>query len=110
MIPHRREKRKPRLATGMLCLAGAPDGGPRPTRGRMPMSVSYQALLSGLLDLTEQTYAPHPVCSGSTSNPVRFPPRPKKAAVNFWSPPRDFDRQTKEPGLHGGAVGHSAIQ
>ena len=44
------------------------------------MPVSYQGLLSGLLDLTEQTYAPHPVWSGSTTKPVQFTPLPKKAA------------------------------
>jgi hypothetical protein len=41
------------------------------------MPVSYQGLLSGLLALTEQTYAPYPVWSGSTSQPVQFTPLPK---------------------------------
>jgi hypothetical protein len=69
------------------------------------MPVSYQALLSGLLALTEQPYAPHPVWSDSTSKPVQFTPLPKKAALRLWQYARDFDRQTKEKGHHGGAIG-----
>src|SRR3954447_15019533 len=83
----------------MLCLAGTPDGGPRPSRGRMPMPVSYQGLLSGLLALTEQTYAPYPVWSGSTTKPVQFTPLPKKAAVRLWRYAQELDRQTKEEGM-----------
>ena len=74
------------------------------------MPVSYQGLLSGLLALTEQTYAPHPVWSGSTSKPVQFAPLPKKAAIRLWRYAREFDRQTKEKGRHGGAVGHTGLQ
>src|SRR5436305_6141608 len=98
-----------RLATGLLCLAGTPDGGPRPTED-MPMPVSYQGLLSGLLALTEQTYAPYPVWSGSTTKPIQFTPLPKKAALRLWQYARDFDRQTKEKGRHGGAVGHTGLK
>jgi len=76
----------------------------------MPMPVSYQGLLSGLLDLTEPTYAPHPVWSASTSKPVQFTPLPKKAAMRLWQYARDFDRQTKEKGCHGGAIGHTGLQ
>src|ERR1700759_2279997 len=76
----------------------------------MPMPVSYQGLLSGLLALTEQTYAPHPVWSGSTSKPVQFTPLPKKVAMRLWRYAREFDRQTKEKGCHGGAVGHTGLQ
>src|SRR5690242_11851480 len=76
----------------------------------MPMPVSYQGLLSGLLALTEQTYAPHPVWSGSTTKPVQFTPLPKKAAMRLWQYAREFDRQTKQPGHHGGAVGHTGLQ
>jgi hypothetical protein len=74
------------------------------------MPVSYEGLLSGLLALTEQTYAPYPVWSGSTSKPVQFTPLPKKAAMRLWQYARDFDRQTKEKGCHGGAVGHTALK
>ena len=69
------------------------------------MPVSYQGLLSGLLALTEQTHAPHSVWSGSTSKPVQFTPLPKKAAMRLWQYAREFDRQTKEKGCHGGAIG-----
>jgi hypothetical protein len=74
------------------------------------MPVSYQGLLSGLLDLTEQTYAPHPVWSGSTTKPIQFTPLPKKVAMRLWQYARDFDRQTKEKGCHGGAIGHTGLQ
>src|SRR3954447_5336122 len=94
----------------MLCPVGAPDGGPRPTRGRMPMPVSYQALLSGLLDLTEQTYAPYRVWSDSTSKPVQFTPLPKKAAMRLWRYAQELDRQTKEKGRHGGVIGHTGLK
>src|ERR1700755_1383096 len=93
----------------MLCLAGAPAtalGQPR----THPMPVSYQGLLSGLLAPTEQTYAPHSVWSGSTTKPVQFMPLPKKVAMRLWQCARDFDRQTKEKGHHGGAVGHTGLQ
>src|SRR5690242_3368704 len=76
----------------------------------MPMPVSYQGLLSGLLALTEQTYAPHPVWSDSTSKPVQFTPLPKKVAMRLWQYAREFDRQTKQKGHHGGAVGHTGLQ
>ena len=35
---------------------------------------------------------------------------PKKAAVRLWHRARDFDRGTHQPGRHGGAVGHTALQ
>ena len=57
-----------------------------------------------------QTYAPWPVWSGSVANPVRFVPLAKKAAVKLWHRARDFDRGTHQPGQHGGAVGHTALQ
>jgi hypothetical protein len=56
------------------------------------------------------TYAAHPVWSGSTTQPVRFQPTPKKAAVRLWHRARDFDRRTHKPGQHGGAIGHAALQ
>ena len=74
------------------------------------MPVSYEGLLSGLLALTEETYAPHPVWSGSTTKPVQFTPLPKKVAMRLWQYAREFDRQTKEKGCHGGAIGHTALQ
>src|SRR5689334_15090150 len=74
------------------------------------MPVSYEGLLSGLLVLTEQTYAPYPVWSGSTTKPVQFTPLPKKAAMRLWRYAQELDRQTKEKGCHGGAVGHTALK
>ncbi|MFL5281833.1 MAG: hypothetical protein ACJ8AW_12785 [Rhodopila sp.] len=35
---------------------------------------------------------------------------PKKAAVKLWHRARDFDRQTRKPGQHGGALGPSGLQ
>lgn len=60
--------------------------------------------------LEASTKAPWPVWAGSVSKPVRFAPMPKKAAVRLWHRARDFDRGTHEPGRHGGAVGHTALQ
>ena len=57
-----------------------------------------------------QTYAAWPVWSDSTTQPVRFAPLPKKAATRLWHRARDFDRQTHQPGRHGGAVGHTGLQ
>ena len=34
---------------------------------------------------------------------------PKKAAVKLWHRAREFDRQSHEPGRHGGAVGRAAL-
>ena len=56
-----------------------------------------------------RTYAPWPVWTGSTTQPVRFAAMPKKAAVRLWHRARDFDRGTHQPGHHGGAVGHTGL-
>jgi hypothetical protein len=57
-----------------------------------------------------RTYAPWPIWTGSTTLPVRFAPMAKKAAVRLWHRARDFDRCSHEPGRHGGALGHAALQ
>ncbi|MBS0641254.1 MAG: hypothetical protein JSS43_15375 [Proteobacteria bacterium] len=57
-----------------------------------------------------KTYAAWPVWAGSTPKPIRFQPLSKKAATKLWHRARDFDRQTRQPGRHGGAVGHAALQ
>ncbi len=57
-----------------------------------------------------KTYAPWPVWSDSTTKEIRFQPMPKKAATRLWHRARDFDRQTRQAGKHGGVVGHSALQ
>jgi hypothetical protein len=56
-----------------------------------------------------RTYAPWPVWTGSTTQPVRFIAMPKKAAVKLWHRARDFDRGTHQPGHHGGALGHTGL-
>jgi len=67
-------------------------------------------LLSPLPGLTlPPTYAPCPVWSGSTTAPARFFAMPKKAAIKLWHRAREFDRQSHEPGRHGGTVGRTAL-
>ena len=67
-------------------------------------------LLSPLPGLTlPPTYAPFPVWSGSTTAPARFLAMPKKAAIKLWHRAREFDRQSHEPGRHGGTVGRTAL-
>ena len=56
-----------------------------------------------------RTYAPSPVWAGSTTAPARFVAMPKKAAIKLWHRAREFDRQSHEPGRHGGAVGRTAL-
>ena len=51
-----------------------------------------------------------PVWSQSSDKPVEFSPLPKKAAVKLWHRARDFDRQTRQPGKRGGALGPSGLQ
>ena len=57
-----------------------------------------------------KTYAAWPVWSGSTTKEIKFQGMPKKAATRLWHRARDFDRQTRQAGKHGGAVGHTALQ
>lgn len=68
------------------------------------------ASLPALPGLTGKTYAGWPVWSGSTRQEIRFQAMPKKEATKLWHRARDFDRQTRRAGRHGGAVGHSALQ
>jgi hypothetical protein len=74
------------------------------------MPTFSQRILPGLPVMSEQTYAEFPVWSESTAKPVQFTPLPKKAALQLWHRARDFDRQTHEPGMHGGAIGPSGLQ
>ena len=60
--------------------------------------------------LDAPTKAPWPVWAGSVALSVRFAPLAKKAAIKLWHRARGFDRNTHEPGRHGGAVGHAALQ
>ncbi len=64
----------------------------------------------GFTGLGTKTYAAWPVWSGSTGKDVQFQPMPKKAATKLWHRARQFDRQTKRKGHHGGGLGHSGLQ
>jgi hypothetical protein len=57
-----------------------------------------------------KTFAAWPVWSGSTTKEIRFQSMPKKAATKLWHRARDFDRQTRQAGRHGGAVGPMALK
>jgi hypothetical protein len=57
-----------------------------------------------------KSYAPWRVWSQSTTKEVRFQGMPKKVATKLFHRARDFDRQTRQPGKHGGAIGHAALQ
>jgi len=74
------------------------------------MPAFSQRFLTGLPIMIEQTYAEFPVWAQSSPKPVQFTPLPKKMALKLWHRARDFDRQTHEPGKHGGAIGPSALQ
>ena len=60
--------------------------------------------------LEAPTRAPWPVWAGSVATPIRFAPMARKAAVRLWHRARGFDSVTHQPGRHGGAVGHAALQ
>jgi len=76
------------------------------------MSKFKMLMASGCLPGFEgtKTYAAWPVWSGSTTAEIKFQPMPKKAATRLFHRARDFDRQTKVKGKHGGALGHTALQ
>lgn len=71
----------------------------------MPISLPALPGLAGL-----KTYAAWPVWRDSTTKESRFAPMPKKAAVRLWHRARDFDRQTRRKGRHGGELGHAGLQ
>ncbi len=73
------------------------------------MSGTWLAGLPGFTALPHSS-APFPAWAGSTTAAVRFAAMPKRAAVKLWHRARGFDRATHEPGRHGGAVGHAALQ
>jgi hypothetical protein len=57
-----------------------------------------------------KTYAAWPVWTGSTTKEIKFRSLSKKAATRLWHRARDFDRQSRRQGCHGGALGHAALQ
>ena len=56
-----------------------------------------------------KTFAPWAVWANSTTVPVKSTPLPKKAATKLWHRARDFDRQTRRAGHHGGVVGPTTL-
>jgi hypothetical protein len=70
----------------------------------------FPRLLPSLPGIAAPSYASWPVWAGSVAKPIRFAPMAKRAAVKLWHRARGFDRATHEPGQHGGAVGHAALQ
>src|SRR3954447_25471915 len=104
-----RQKSKSHLLRGTASCR-LPQRAPRLNRGRTSMPVFSQRILPGLPVMSEQTYAEFPVWAESTAKPVQFTPMPKQMALKLWHRARDFDRQTHEPGKHGGAIGPSGLQ
>ncbi|MBB5374523.1 helix-turn-helix domain-containing protein [Acidocella aromatica] len=51
----------------------------------------------------------HPVWRGSVRAEVRFTPLPKKAAVQLYHRAREWERSTRQPGRHGGAIGRIGL-
>ena len=47
---------------------------------------------------------------GSTDQPIKFTPLPKKRAVRLYHQARDFERKTRQPGQQDGALGRSALK
>ena len=58
---------------------------------------------------TEQGRCVYPVWRGSVRAEVTFTPMPKKAAVRLYHRARDWDRSTRAPGRHGGAIGRIGL-
>src|SRR4051812_34983180 len=68
-----------------------------------------EAILLSVLPGFPQTRAPWPVWCGSVAGPVRFAPMSRKAAAKLWHKARRWDRETRQPGRHGGAIGRTAL-
>src|SRR4051812_46707960 len=68
-----------------------------------------EAILLSVLPGFPQTRAPWPVWCGSVAGPVRFAPMSRKAAARLWHAARRWDRETRQPGRHGGAIGRTAL-
>lgn len=56
-----------------------------------------------------KTRAPGPVWRGSTTKEARCLPMSRKQAARIWHRARRFDRDTRQPGRHGGAIGRTAL-
>jgi hypothetical protein len=53
--------------------------------------------------------APWPVWRGSVAAPMRFVPMSRKQAAQLWHKARAWDRETHQPGRHGGIIGRTAL-
>lgn len=56
-----------------------------------------------------KSYSRDPVWAGSTTKAIRWIGVGKKTASKIWHQARLWDRQTRERGKHGGAIGRSAL-
>jgi hypothetical protein len=56
-----------------------------------------------------QFRTPWPVWRGSVAGPVRFAPVSRKTAARLWHAARRWDRDTRQPGRHGGCIGRTAL-
>jgi hypothetical protein len=102
------------LATGRLApISDLPDGLLFVTEGGfMPKFASYSnaSPLPGFPDShCGKTYAAWPLWKDSTTKEARFNPLPKTQAARIWHKARRFDRQTRQHGKHGGAIGRTAL-
>ncbi len=55
------------------------------------------------------TRSPWPVWRDSVAGPVRFVPVSRKQAARLWHAARRWDRDTRQPGRHGGIIGRTAL-
>jgi len=68
------------------------------------------AALPFIADLKNGTsYAPWQVWSGSTTQPTRFVPIPKKAAIRIYHKALEWNRRGKVAGRHGGLIGNHVL-
>lgn len=79
----------------------------------MPRKLAAYAigeLLPGLPELNGgKTRAPGPVWHGSTTKEARYLPMSRRQAARIWHRARRFDRDTRQRGRHGGAIGRTAL-
>src|SRR3954452_9825389 len=79
----------------------------QPKAGFMPATFAVLPALPGFPN--PQLRSPWPVWRGSVAGPVRFAAMPRKAAAKLWHKARRWDRDTRQPGRHGGVIGRTAL-
>lgn len=62
-----------------------------------------------LISSLPQTFAAWPVWHDSTRAEVWFMPTSRKAIARIWHKARRWDRETRQPGKHGGTIGRTAL-